>query len=158
MKGCYCIDSQTVHHVVLNQEYIFSDIINYLWDRKSNWSIKNIYDWVTYERVNTIVLLRIFCPVCIIEFGHTYILSDYVRLPMPKKNPEFISFLRTEMTQVVETLPLYILSDYVRLPMPKKPPEFISFLRTEMTQVVETLPHIIEYTRDDVRRTRAVAV
>ena len=25
MKGCYCIDSQTVH-VVLNQEYIFSSV------------------------------------------------------------------------------------------------------------------------------------
>ena len=43
MKGCYCIDSQTVH-VVLNQEYIFSDIIINLWDRRSYWSTKNIYD------------------------------------------------------------------------------------------------------------------
>ena len=46
--------SQTVH-VVLNQEYIFSDIIIYLWDR-SYWSTKNIYDWVTYKRAHTIVL------------------------------------------------------------------------------------------------------
>ena len=49
------IDSQTVH-VVLNQEYIFSDIIIYLWDRRSYWSTKNIYDWVTYKGANTIVL------------------------------------------------------------------------------------------------------
>ena len=91
--------------MVLNQVYIFSDIIIYLWDKRSNWSTKNIYDWVTYNRANTIVeqflnqfwndgeisdifLSRTFCPVCIIEFGHTDILSDYVRLPMQIKNPD----------------------------------------------------------------------
>ena len=59
---------------------------------------------MTYKRANTIVLLssfwinfetiekyhflsRTFCPVCIIEVGHTDILSDYVRLPMQIKNP-----------------------------------------------------------------------
>ena len=90
--------------MVLNQVYIFSDIIIYLWDKRSNWSTKNIYDWVTYNRANSIVeqflnqfwndgeisdifLSRTFCPVCIIEFGHTDILSDYVRLPMQIKNP-----------------------------------------------------------------------
>ena len=41
--------------MVLNQVYIFSDIIIYLWDKRSNWSTKNIYDWVTYNRANTIV-------------------------------------------------------------------------------------------------------
>ena len=88
----------------LGNVYIFSDIIIYLWDKRSNWSTKNIYDWVTYNRANTIVeqflnqfwndgeisdifLSRTFCPVCIIEFGHSDILSDYVRLPMQIKNP-----------------------------------------------------------------------
>ena len=75
--------------MVLNQVYIFSDIIIYLWDKRSNWSTKNIYGWVTYNRANIIVeqflnqfwndgeisdifLSRTFCPVCIIEFGHTF--------------------------------------------------------------------------------------
>ena len=83
-------DSQLISGMLFNVSYDRSAIyIQYI--PGIIWTSSSF--WINFETIGKYHFLsRTFCPVCIIEFGHTDILSDYVRLPVQIKNPGLTAY------------------------------------------------------------------